>query len=72
MNSILDIKIIPRFGQGSHKCFVDLRLLWILNTSFRFFIQLLCLLFCCSIVVSVVFQIAFLTVCAALWRNKEC
>jgi len=48
--------------------------LWILNTSFGFFIQLLCLLFYCSIVVcvSVVFYIAFLTVCAALWRNKEC
>jgi len=27
--------------------FVDLRLLWILNTSFRFLIQLLCLLFYC-------------------------
>jgi len=24
MNSILDIKIIPRSGQGSHKCFCRL------------------------------------------------
>jgi len=75
MNSILDIKIFLRFGQGSHKCFFC-RLETFVDFKYivQVLIQLLCLLIYCSIVacVPVVLLDCLFTACAALWRNKEC